>query len=987
MNPNFLYPHPDANASSLAHLHHLPPGANPAPNPAPIPPQLHNRAQPQRAPLHPEQDGMDVDTGPDPRGTARESSPDQSPERGLKRARPDTDQAETLEHSEPVYKQRRTSSPEPTHAQPQARAILSPEAIKTELRQAVGDGNLDRLVSLKKQVGNIAEIFDQDFEWIATHCPNAAVMAWFVGQGCNIHQVNSDEYNALILAAAGGHLEVVQYFAHQGCDMQQVNIEGDNALTMAARYGHIEVVKWLFEKNCYVHQVDDSGDNALTLAAAGGHLELVKWLFEKNCPVDQLNGNSDNALTLAAEYGHLELVKWLFEKNCSVHQVNDFDDNALTLAAAGGHLELVKWLFEKNCYVHQVIDGGDNALTLAAAKGHLELVKWLFEKNCYVHQVNSRGNNALTLAARSGHLELVKWLFEKNCSVHQPNIFGDNALTLAAADGHLDVVKWLITQNCSVRQVNIEGDNALTMAARYGHIEVVKWLFEKNCYVHQKNKHSNNALTLAARSGHLELVKWLFEKNCSVRQVDNFGNNALTIAAAGGHLDVVKWLFEKNCAVDQVNISGDNALTLAVRRGHLELVQWLVEKGSDIDHLNNDGRTALALAMAHKETAIACDLIKRGANVHIGGSTHGDGLLFDALDLGDTVLISLLIPLHDVSLRSASRRTPLMVAAKKNLIEVAAPLIQASSASPLALTLIAEAFPLAKKPLFRELLWNPPLTSNAIPLHSSLLPDMTPLIASAVVSEHVFSDNEKLLSLQSKLGAGGLMNLMQMRSAKMSVLAELPAWILQHPVEEIFNDASLSDDLVRLQNKVITFIKDDIEVLATIATGWEEAHLIPVVENLYESCLRHCLSEHPATDIVSTLSGAGLYQPIAQRIANAWMSAWATVPRAAPLLRPVAATHIDDRDNEDLADLDPNTGEVVIRPDTVARNIGRFIDSPTGAELLRAFSTALQREFDSVAASILRINDTQLSEQSKNLYADLIGRQLHLIAQFWRATA
>ncbi len=231
------------------------------------------------------------------------------------------------------------------------------------------------------------------------------------------------------------------------------------------------------------------------------------------------------------------------------------------------------------------------------------------------------------------------------------------------------------------------------------------------------------------------------------------------------------------------------------------------------------------------------------------------------------------------------------------------------------------------------------------------------------------------------------MNLMQIRSAKMSVLAELPAWILQHPVEEIFNDASLSDDLVRLQNKVITFIKEDIEVLATIATGWEEAHLVPVVENLHESCLRHCLSEHPAADIVSTLSGAGLYQPIAQRIANAWMSAWVTVPRAAPLLRPATAIHIDNWNDEDLANLDPNTGEIVIRPSAVARNIGRFIDSLTGAELLRAFSTALRREFDSVAAGILRINDTQLSEQSKNLYANLIGRQLHLIAQFWRATA
>jgi hypothetical protein len=330
-----------------------------------------------------------------------------------------------------------------------------------------------------------------------------------------------------------------------------------------------------------------------------------------------------------------------------------------------------------------------------------------------------------------------------------------------------------------------------------------------------------------------------------------------------------------------------------------------------------------------------------------------------------------------------------MVAAEKNLIEVAAPLIRASMATLLDTALLTEAFPLAKKPLFRELLWNSYyyLTVNAIPSYSFFLPDTTPVIASAVVSEHVFSEYDQLPSLRSSLGSGGAMTLMQRKSAKMSVLAELPAWILQHPLENIFNDASLSAELAQLQIKVTTFIKDDIEQVATIATGWEDEHLVPVVENLYETCLSHCLSEHPAMDIVSTLSAQGLYHPIAQRIADAWMSAWATVPQAAPLLRPVAATHIDDWDNEDLADLDPNSGEVVIRPDTVARNIGRFVDTATGTELLQAFSAVLRRKFDSVAGSILRINDTQLSEQSRHLYADLIGRQLHLIAQFWRATA
>jgi hypothetical protein len=76
---------------------------------------------------------------------------------------------------------------------------------------------------------------------------------------------------------------------------------------------------------------------------------------------------------------------------------------------------------------------------------------------------------------------------------------------------------------------------------------------------------------------------------------------------------------------------------------------------------------------------------------------------------------------------------------------------------------------------------------------------------------------------------------------------------------------------------------------------------------------------------------------------------------------------------------------VVIRPDTLARSIARFVGTPTGDLLLQAFRDALKNEFDSADNRILHADDVDLSEQSKNLYADLIMRQLHLIAQFWRA--
>jgi len=895
MNPNFFHTHSDPNSSSLAHLNPLPPGTNPDetpdPNPAPPPPQLHNRAHPQRSPLNPEQDLMDVDTGPDTGGAERESAPDQSPERGLKRARPDTDQAETIEHSEPVYKQRWTNSPEPRHAQPQARTILSPEAIKTELLQAVENGNLDRLQSLVNQTENFKNIFDGKLWKVAVKHGHVTVIDWLSKQVDRL-DLPKPKYNQLFEIAAG--------------------------------HGKIDILQWLARQLLVIEGVTYDSDYALTLAALGGHLEVVKYLAGQGCDIKQVSDDGDNALTFAAEGGHLEVVKYLAGQGCDIHQVNTDDENALIYAAEGGHLEVVKYLAGQGCDIHQINNDDENALTLAAKAGRLEVVKYLVEHGCNIHQVGNYRNNALTHAARIGHLEVVKYLAEQGCNIQQLDNDGDNALTLAAKVGHLEIVKFLAEQRCNIQQVNVNGDNALT---------------------------------IAAKDGDLEVVKFLVEHGCNIQQVTNYGDNVLTLAATYGHLDVVKYLAEHGCNIHRANNGGDNALILAAEGGHLGTVQYLVEKGLDINQVNSLGYTALARSMDMRYHDTACDLIMRGANLTIGRPPHRDGYLFRALEIGNTELIKLLIPRCDVSERfHSSGITPLMLAARENLIEVAIPLIQATLQVPNGKALVHEASQIETDPLFKELLNNPFIIDEAPSSYSQVSHEGDPAIVTSIIHHHFSTQRTVLQSLQNQLGSNQSMTPMQLKSAQVGILAELPAWKLTNAIEKIFM-RELTASLLPIQERVATFISEDIEVLATQANGWEDTHLVPVIEYLYPSCLIHALSAHPASGIIKELTDKGLYHPIAQRIANAWMSAWVTVPQAAPLLR----------------------------QDTVARNIGGFIDSLTGAELLRAFSAALRREFDSVGAGVLRINNTQLSEQSKNLYADLIGRQLHLIAQFWRA--
>jgi len=171
--------------------------------------------------------------------------------------------------------------------------------------------------------------------------------------------------------------------------------ELNNKFIVAARGGHLEIVKELLAAGADVHAEDDA---ALRRAAHNGHLEIVKELLAAGADV---HAEDDAALRRAAEYGRLEVVKELLSAGADVHA---WDDCALRWAARNGHLEVVKDLLAAGANVHA---DDDYALSWAAECGHLEVVKELLAAGANVHGKN---DFALRWAAGNGYLDIVKEL-------------------------------------------------------------------------------------------------------------------------------------------------------------------------------------------------------------------------------------------------------------------------------------------------------------------------------------------------------------------------------------------------------------------------------------------------------------------------------------------------------------------------------------------------------------------------------------------------
>ncbi|MED3757612.1 ankyrin repeat domain-containing protein [Peribacillus frigoritolerans] len=125
----------------------------------------------------------------------------------------------------------------------------------------------------------------------------------------------------LHIAAAHGHLEIIEYLINAGIDTNaQGGTFSTNALERAATKGHLDIVEYLINQNVEM-DTSEPDRNPLFAAIYGGHFEIVKLLVENNIDIS-IKYSGDNmkdmdAYTFAIERGQTEIAEYLKEKNGS----------------------------------------------------------------------------------------------------------------------------------------------------------------------------------------------------------------------------------------------------------------------------------------------------------------------------------------------------------------------------------------------------------------------------------------------------------------------------------------------------------------------------------------------------------------------------------------------------------------------------------------------------------------------------------------------
>ncbi|KAK2558333.1 Ankyrin-1 [Acropora cervicornis] len=268
-------------------------------------------------------------------------------------------------------------------------------------------------------------------------------------------QVNAGGYNALQIASQTGSIKVVRRLVE--LDFAKCSVDKGvlcKPLLLAAQGGHKEIVEYLLQSGASPTEEDPEGMSVLHLAAKFGQLKNgmtaihVAALFGQTEVVQEFMSRAPKSVLLVSEKPAYESEEEL-----------DFGFTPLHLAAQNGDNSLVRVITNHpGVRVDSVtVKTGRTALHVASFEGHIEVASTLISKaSALLHQVDNNGrtalhlaamgNTALHIAAEAGYPRVVRLLTEYGASSTIENKPGDVALCNAARERHIEVMDFLLTQ-------------------------------------------------------------------------------------------------------------------------------------------------------------------------------------------------------------------------------------------------------------------------------------------------------------------------------------------------------------------------------------------------------------------------------------------------------------------------------------------------------------------------------------------------------------
>lgn len=463
------------------------------------------------------------------------------------------------------------------------------------------------------------------------------------GADVNVQRCD-DGATPVMLAAQGGHTDVVQYLCDCGADLSLVTeLEGFTAAHVAAVSGATDALRVLLTAGADPNAADHTGNVPLVAACVAGHTPCVTLLCQ--WPGVRLNVTDVLGTPLCCMRAVLSRPDVLTELLLVEADV---------CCGGGGSARV----------------DGLTPLHVAVRDSHNDAIPMLLQCGSSPDTPAERGFTPLMTACVVGNLAALELLLLADADPNAVNDDGLTALALTVHCGQVDAARHLLTlfDDVDVDRVALPAfATPLHTACSLDQRRIAELLIAARADVNAPAAHGVTPLFASASVGSDAIVHALFAAGASIdtpRSVD--GATALAVAAEAGRESMVDLLCLLGANVN-VRLYGCGAtpLHLAAQNGHVGVAQVLHGYGACLDtRRHSDGATPLLLAVVHKHMRLAEFLCKQGAAVNIGRRVDG-------LHLENAVLTMVGAPPDGpgacTSSDSCSIMTPLWAACALNL--------------------------------------------------------------------------------------------------------------------------------------------------------------------------------------------------------------------------------------------------------------------------------------------------------------------------------
>lgn len=214
--------------------------------------------------------------------------------------------------------------------------------------------------------------------------------------GANIHAVNDEGENGLIIAASYNNPEALNFFLNKGMAPALQNKNGNTALEMAISHGQEETARLLLQKGALLKP--DKAFLHFLKSCEMGYSAMVELLADAGVSIDQVGStipelpNSDaTGLMTAAYLGHNKIVEFLIKKGAKVERTNSSGMTAMMFAAKGNNIKGAALLLDAGAAMESTDDQGRTPLHHALECAALNAAGYLMTRGADPSKIKNRG--------------------------------------------------------------------------------------------------------------------------------------------------------------------------------------------------------------------------------------------------------------------------------------------------------------------------------------------------------------------------------------------------------------------------------------------------------------------------------------------------------------------------------------------------------------------------------------------------------------------